>query len=66
MSNSEDKEYQAFDKMMNSLFDLAEEINGREEDEELTENEEKFLDAFDNWCAVAVEMNEQEENVVEE
>nr|WP_145401629.1 hypothetical protein [Paenibacillus xylanexedens] len=48
MKEKEDFNYQCFDRMMNSLFDLANELHDRlEEDEELTDAEAVFLRSFD-------------------
>lgn len=44
--------------MMDSLFVLAEELHERDE---LTDSEETFLDAFDEYVETAVELNELED-----
>lgn len=50
--------YQCFDSMMNSLFDLANELHDRlNEDEELSDAEVVFLRSFDIYIDSACELN---------
>ena len=55
------REEKAFENMMDSILDLAQELSNREDDEGyfLTENEENFLDAVDEF----MEMLGEDEDV---
>jgi hypothetical protein len=58
LKQAEDRNDVCFGVMMDSLFVLAEELHERDE---LTESEETFLDAFDEYVETAVELNELED-----
>ena len=56
----EDKGYQAFSNLMDMVFELADELYDRvDNDEGLTDVEFKFLDAFDEYID---SMTDDEEN----
>ncbi|WP_405169389.1 hypothetical protein [Paenibacillus sp. FSL H3-0286] len=59
LKEREDYNYQCFDAMMNSLFDLANEIHDRlEEEEELTDAEAVFLRSFDLYVDSSCELDD--------
>ncbi|PZT57392.1 hypothetical protein [Paenibacillus silvae] len=61
MKEKEDYNYHCFDSMMNSLFDLANELHDRlEEDEELTDAEAVFLRSFDIYVDSCCELDDLE------
>ena len=62
LKEKDDYNYQCFDSMMNSLFDLANELHDRlNEDEELTDAEVVFLRSFDIYIDSACELNDLED-----
>ncbi|KAA9007282.1 hypothetical protein F4V43_02000 [Paenibacillus spiritus] len=62
IKEKEDFNNQCFDSMMNSLFDIANELHDRlNEDVELTEAEATFLQSFDTYIDSACELIEIEE-----
>ncbi|MFI2856895.1 hypothetical protein ACH6EH_07115 [Paenibacillus sp. JSM ZJ436] len=62
MKEKEDYNYRCLDSMMNSLFDLANELHDRlEEDEELTDAEERFVRNFDAYVGSCCELSDMEE-----
>lgn len=63
MKEKDDYNYQCFDAMMNSLFDLANDLHDRlEEDEELTDAEVVFLRSFDLYVDSWSELDDLEED----
>jgi GTP cyclohydrolase I len=60
LKQAEETTDEKFGKVMDSLFNLAEELHERDE---LTETEKEFLDAFDAYVDAACELNELEESM---
>jgi len=59
----EDKGYQAFSNLMDMVFEIADELYDKvDNDEGLTDVEFKFLDAFDDYIA---SMTDEEEDAEE-
>lgn len=48
-TQTEDREQQLFDNVMDAVFNLAEKLNMRDEDD-LTPAEQQLLEAMDAWC----------------
>jgi hypothetical protein len=51
-----------YNKFMDSVFDLADELHDREEP--LTENESTFLDSFDNYVDELVAIMDEDEKKI--
>ncbi|MGG3890209.1 hypothetical protein [Metabacillus fastidiosus] len=56
----EDIGYIAFDKLMDTVFDLAEELHDKNTAITLTNKEYKFLEALGNYCEVCEELDNEE------
>ncbi|MBE7896145.1 hypothetical protein G7L40_20420 [Paenibacillus polymyxa] len=69
MEEREDYNYQCFDAMMSSLFDLANELHDKlEEGEELTDAEAAFLRSFDIYvdsCCELDDLGEEKQGIGE-
>jgi len=58
----EDQGYQAFSNLMDVIFELADELNDKvDNDEGLTDIEFKFLDAFDDYIDSMIDEDDTEE-----
>ena len=58
----EDPRYQAFSNLMDMVFEIADELYDKvDNDEGLTDVEFKFLDAFDEYIASMTEEEDTEE-----
>lgn len=53
----EDREQDLFDDLMNAVFDLADELMEKDDDD-LTEAEDNFLYTLSEWCS---EIDKEEE-----
>lgn len=60
IKQAENDNYEKFDAMMNSLFELAYEFQERDE---LTENEANFLEAFDKYVESACDLTDLEDEL---
>jgi|GEM_PF-5305438 len=64
LKEKEEYNYECFDSMMTSLFDLASELHDKlEENKELTSAEVEFLLSFDLYVDSACELSDSEEEL---
>jgi len=62
----EDKGYQAFSNLLDMIFEIADELYGKVDNNEgLTDVEFKFLDAFDEYIDSITDEKEDEEGTEE-